>query len=364
MVMGIAVFLSGWAADVFAEGGGARVENLVVRQEGRDAVLTYDLTGVRAGAKDEVIVEISVDGGKSWKKPKGLWGDVGKGVAAGKGKRVQWATIEEYPQGLDAQVRFRVLTASERDGRDSGGQVTTFTVKGVSFKMVRIPAGEFMMGSPSNEPGRDSDEGPQHRVRISRDFWLGQTEVTQGLWKAVMGSNPSYFKNCGDDCPVEQVSWNDCQEFIRKLNGMVSGGNFRLPTEAEWEYGCRAGTTTPFHTGRCLNADQANYDGNYPYSGCSKGQYRKRTVKAGSFGPNAWGLYDMHGNVWEWCQDWKGDYPSGSVTDPTGPSSGSYRVLRGGSWNYYARYCRSAGRYWDAPGIRDIYDGFRLAALP
>jgi len=347
MVMGIAVFLSGWAADVFAEGGGARVENLVVRQEGRDAVLTYDLTGVRAGAKDEVIVEISVDGGKSWKKPKGLWGDVGKGVAAGKGKRVQWATIEEYPQGLDAQVRFRVLTASERDGRDSGGQVTTFTVKGVSFKMVRIPAGEFMMGSPSNEPGRDSDEGPQHRVRISRDFWLGQTEVTQGLWKAVMGSNPSYFKNCGDDCPVEQVSWNDCQEFIRKLNGMVSGGNFRLPTEAEWEYACRAGTTGP-------------YAGDLDATGWYDKNSGSRTQRVGQKKPNAWGIYDMHGNVWEWCQDWKAEYPSGSVTDPTGPSSGSYRVYRGGSWYDNAVFCRSANRNGYAPVARDFHLGFRL----
>jgi hypothetical protein len=136
------------------------------------------------------------------------------------------------------------------------GALKTFTVNGVTFKMVCIPAGEFMMGSPPSEPDRKENE-TQHRVRISRDFWLGQTEVTQGLWRAVMGSNPSELVDCGDDCPVEQVSWNDCQDFIRKLNGKVSGGNFRLPTEAEWEYACRAGTTTPFNTGRCLSSDQA-----------------------------------------------------------------------------------------------------------
>jgi formylglycine-generating enzyme len=331
-----------------------------VRQEGRDALLTYDLAG--KGAKDEVIVEISLDRGRTWKKPKGLWGDVGKGIAPGKGKRVQWATLEELPQGLDAEVRFRVITLSERERPAAGGEARAFTANGVSFKMVRIPAGEFMMGSPSNEPQRDEDE-TQHRVRISRDFWMGQTEVTQGLWRAVMGTNPSQFSNCGNDCPVEQVSWNDCQEFIRKLNGMVSGGDFRLPTEAEWEYACRAGTTTPFNTGRCLNADQANYVGNNPVSGCSKGEYRERTVKVGSFAPNAWGLYDMHGNVWEWCQDWYGDYPSGSVTDPTGPSSGSFRVLRGGSWNYFAVDCRSANRPWVDPGDRLYGIGFRLAGL-
>jgi formylglycine-generating enzyme required for sulfatase activity len=357
IVMAIGVFLLSGGPCVFAQGAGARVENLKVRQEGRDVLLTYDLAG--KGAKDEVIVEISLDRGRIWKKPKGLWGDVGKGIAPGKGKRVQWATLEEFPQGLDAEVRFRVITLSEREGPAAGGEARAFTVKGVSFKMVRIPAGEFMMGSPPNEPGRDNGE-THHRVRISRDFWLGQTEVTQGLWKAVMGSNPSYFSNCGDDCPVEKVSWNDCQEFIRKLNGMVSGGNFRLPTEAEWEYACRGGTTTPFHTGRCLNTDQANYNGNYPLSGCSKGEKRERTVKVGSFAPNAWGLYNMHGNVWEWCQDRHGDYPSGAVTEPAGPLGGSSRVYRGGSWSGHAAYCRSAMRSGSEPDYRGGV-GLRLA---
>jgi formylglycine-generating enzyme required for sulfatase activity len=170
-------------------------------------------------------------------------------------------------------------------------------------------------------------------VTLTKGFYMQSTEVTQGQWKAVMGNNPSYFKNCGDDCPVEQVSWNDVQEFIRKLNRREGGNKYRLPTESEWEYVARAGTDIPFAFGRCLSTDQANYDGNYPLSECSKGEYRQRTISVASFKPNSWGLYDMHGNVWEWCQDWYGDYPSGSATDPSGSSGGSYRVLRGGGWN-------------------------------
>lgn len=274
------------------------------------------------------------------------------------GLDLEWRPIE----GLEPPPAKEEKPEEERgDARKPGkaGETRTFTVKGVSFKMVRIPAGEFMMGSPSNEPDRDNDE-TQHRVRISRDFWMGQTEVTQGLWKAVMGSNPSKFSSCGDDCPVEQVSWEACQKFIRKLNGMVSGGQFRLPTEAEWEYACRAGTTTPFNTGRCLNTDQANYNGNYPLSGCPKGKYRNLTMKVAHFAPNAWGLYDTHGTVSEWCQDSDGDYPSGLVTDPTGSSSGSNRVLRGGCWSNRAGNCRSADRCWIDPGVGHDGVGLRL----
>ncbi len=230
-----------------------------------------------------------------------------------------------------------------------------------TINMVYIPPGEFMMGSPDNEPRRDSDESPQHRVHLTNGYWMAETEVTQGLWKAVMGSNPSHFKACGSNCPVEKVSWDQSKEFIRRLNGLVSGGGFRLPTEAEWEYAARAGTTTPFHTGRCLDTNQANYDGNHPLDGCSKGEYRGTTVKVASFAPNAWGLYDMHGNVWEWVEDWHGNYPSGSVTDPTGPSQGTDRIRRGGSWYFRAKLCRSAYRGIFAPGFNGNDLGLRLA---
>lgn len=240
-----------------------------------------------------------------------------------------------------------------------GKKVETFTVNGVSFKMVRIPAETFMMGSPSGESGRDSDER-RHRVRISKPFYLGETEVTQGLWRAVMGNNPASFKNCGNNCPVERVSWKDCQAFIQKLNRLVSGGGFRLPTEAEWEYACRAGSGSAFANGG-ITEKGCGHDSNLDAMGWYCGNSGKKTHVVRGKAPNAWGLYDMHGNVYEWCQDWYGAYPSGSVTDPAGPSSGSLRVLRGGSWYGYARYCRSANRNRLVPGNRDRDYGFRLA---
>ncbi len=238
-------------------------------------------------------------------------------------------------------------------------QSQTITVRGVSFRMVLIRAGEFIMGSPADEPGRKDDE-IQHRVRLSRDYWMGETQVTQALWEAVMGDNPSAFDD-GGEYPVEEVSWDDCQRFIQDLNRLVSGGGFRLPTEAEWEYACRAGTTTPFHTGRCLGTHEANYDGNYPLEGCPEGEYREQTTRVASFAPNAWGLYDMHGNVDEWCQDWYGVYPSGPVTYPSGPSSGANRVLRGGGWRSDAGGCRSAYRDGLTPDFRYSNLGLRLA---
>ncbi len=232
---------------------------------------------------------------------------------------------------------------------------------GVTMDLVLIESGEFLMGSPSSEAKRDDDEGPQHRVRISKPFYMGKHEVTQAQWRAVMGSNPSHFK--GDDLPVEQVSWDGIQEFCRKLSERA-GRTIRLPTEAEWEYSCRAGTTTPFHFGSTISPDQVNYDGNHPYGEGRKGVYREKTTSVGSFPANAWGLYDMHGNVWEWCGDWCGEdyYADSPGADPTGPGSGKYRVLRGGSWLSLARYCRCANRRWCRPGLRNDYVGFRVVA--
>ena len=233
----------------------------------------------------------------------------------------------------------------------------------LGMKFVYIPPGEFMMGSPESEPGRDDNE-KQHKVTLTKGFHMQTTEVTQGQWKAVMGSNPSDFKDCGNDCPVENVSWDDVREFIRKLNRKEGTDRYRLPTEAEWEYACRAGTTTPFSFGRCLSTDQANYNGRYPLENCPKGEYREKTLPVASFAPNAWGLHDMHGNVWEWCQDWYGeDYPSGAVTDPGGPSTGSVRVLRGGSWFNDAGSCRAAIRGRDTPDVRGRNLGFRLVLV-
>lgn len=218
------------------------------------------------------------------------------------------------------------------------------------LEFVWIPPGEFMMGSAKTEERRQGNEGPQHRVIISQGFWMGRYEVTQAQWKAVMGSNPSYFKG-EDRLPVERVSWNDCQEFINKLNTMGKG-YYRLPTEAEWEYACRAGTTTPFSFGNRLH--QTDYFLWYDVNSYNK------THTVGQKDPNPWGLYDMHGNVWEWCQDWIAKYPSEDVTDPSGSSSGPLAVLRGGSWSQSLWNCRSAYRLESSIESKDGGRGFRL----
>ena len=174
-----------------------------------------------------------------------------------------------------------------------------------------------------------------------------------------MGENPSRFR--GRDRPVEQVSWKDCQVFLDRISGSLGGGPLRLPTEAEWEYACRAGTTTPFWYGATITTDQANFGGNYPYAGGSVGEYRRETVGVRDLPCNGWGLYQMHGNVYEWCQDWQGDYRESPVDDPPGPDGGAGRVIRGGRWHSFARRVRSAFRSAFGPGSRDGIVGFRLA---
>ncbi|HWG45533.1 MAG TPA: SUMF1/EgtB/PvdO family nonheme iron enzyme [Gemmataceae bacterium] len=230
-------------------------------------------------------------------------------------------------------------------------------VEGVDMTFAWIPPGTFLMGSPASEADRHDDETP-HRVTLTRGFRLGIHAVTQGQWQAVMGDNPSHFK--GDDRPVEQVSWDDSQAFCTKL-GQLVGKRFRLPTEAEWEYACRAGTTTPFFFGETIGTDQANYDGNYTYGRGKKGGYRRKTTAVGRFPSNAWGLFDMHGNVWEWCQDGYGAYPQNDIKDPQSSNNGDARVLRGGSWyDGYPDWCRAACRGWNAPGDRDYILGCRV----
>jgi formylglycine-generating enzyme required for sulfatase activity len=237
----------------------------------------------------------------------------------------------------------------------------------IGMKFVYIKPGTFMMGSPTDEPGRGSDE-TRHQVTLTKGYYMQTTEVTQGQWKAVMDNNPSYFSSCGDNCPVEYVSWNDVQEFITALNQKEKTDVYRLPTEAEWEYAARAGSTSAYSFGN--DSTLLSKYGNFCDSKCTyswrddnqNDQY-KNTAPVKSYMPNAWGLYDMHGNVWEWCQDWYGSYPDISVTDPGGASSGSYRVLRGGGWYYYAQYCRSAGRYYFSPGYRGSNLGLRLSRM-
>lgn len=254
-------------------------------------------------------------------------------------------------------------------GTDEYGHWVTFSItnkqgRKIIQKMRWIEPGTFLMGSPEDEPERYDDEGPQHSVTLNRGFWLFDTACTQALWEAVMGNNPSGFK--GADRPVENVSWNDCQDFLKRLNERLPGLDLALPSEAEWEYACRAGTTTPFSFGANITPEQVNYDGNNPYAGGKTGLYRQQTVPVASLPPNRWGLYEMHGNVREWCQDrWHDNY-RGAPTDGSawvGSDAGASRVLRGGSWNVVARSVRAAYRDADRPDHRDDGIGFRCARV-
>jgi formylglycine-generating enzyme required for sulfatase activity len=245
-------------------------------------------------------------------------------------------------------------------GVDDYGLWVEIRLGGIGQRLRWIPPGQFEMGSPADEPER-FDEEVQHTVTLSRGYWLADTACTQALWQAVTGENPAYFKDSAQN-PVEQISWDDCQAFLRQANAQLGGElELRLPSEAEWEYACRAGSQGPFSWGEGLTTDQANYDGNSPYNEGPEGAYRERTLEVLSFEPNAWGLYQMHGNVYEWCNDWLGSYPEGAVTDPRGPEKGHERVLRGGSWFDLGRSLRSAFRYASAPDERFHFIGVRLA---
>ena len=250
---------------------------------------------------------------------------------------------------------LKYLTAKEKNAHPpKSGEIIT---NSLGMKFAWIPSGGFMMGSPREEEERQDNE-TQHKVTLSKGFYMGVHLVTQEQWQAMMGNNPSNFRG-EKNLPVEQVSWNDCQEFIKKLREKDKKA-YRLPSEAEWEYACRAGTRTPFHFGETISTDQANYNGSYTYGNGKKGVYREKTTPVDSLPANAWGLHDMHGNVWEWCQDWLGDYLQEDVVDPQGPDAGQYRLLRGGSWFDHPRIRRSASRYRGGPG--NSYDdcGFRL----
>ncbi len=238
-------------------------------------------------------------------------------------------------------------------------------VNSLGMGFVKIPSGSFTMGSGAGESFRNEDETP-HRVEISKPFFLQETEVTQRQWKALMGSNPSFFKECGEECPVERVSWYDVSRFLEVLNKRGEG-RYRLPTEAEWEYACRAGSQSAFSWGDEPDCSKGMFNNN-PRRGVAKclSQVLARGLKPGSpapvrsYPPNSWGLYDMHGNLWEWCQDWYGPYPKGEQRDPKGPQEGVYKVRRGGSWFKYATFGRSANRNWAHPGSRYSTTGFRV----
>jgi formylglycine-generating enzyme required for sulfatase activity len=244
---------------------------------------------------------------------------------------------------------------------------------GVKLTLMLIPAGELIMGAPTEESESGDDERPQHLVKLPQ-FLLGRYPVTQAQWRVVAGYDgsaqeldpePSHFK--GDHRPVEQVSWEDAQEFCRRLSAQT-GKNYRLPSEAQWEYACRTGITTEFHFGEAITPELANYDGNYTYNGGSKGEYRETTTDVGSFPANDWGLHDMHGNVWEWCEDgWYDSYEGAPIDGKAWVESGrteTSRLLRGGSWSSYPRDCRSAVRGRGPRDFRDNDVGFRVCCVP
>lgn len=249
----------------------------------------------------------------------------------------------------------------------------------IDLKMVLISGGTFTMGSPDDEPERSDDEGPQHEVTIP-DFFIGKYQVTQEQWRIVAGypkvtielnPNPSNFT--GDNLPVEQVSWDEAVEFCDRLK-VKTGRSYQLPSEAQWEYACRAGTKTAFAFGKTISTDLANYDGNQTYNNGPKGEDRNQTIAVGIFPPNAFGLYDMHGNVYEWCADvWHENYEGAPTTDGSvwdvsngsglDPSSDLGKVLRGGSWVSLPKRCRSACRFYDATGSRYSSNGFRVVVI-
>ena len=271
-------------------------------------------------------------------------------VTVRKPKKQKPATTQVAPKKHKSQSKPTKGGTVKRVATKASYSNGTLTVNGIKYSMVWVEGGTFRMGATS-EQGSDaySDEKPVHSVTLS-GYYIGKTEVTQALWKVVMGSNPSSCK--GDNLPVEQVSWNDCQKFIRKLNALT-GQNFRLPTEAEWEFACRGGNNS-----RGYKYSGSNYIDNVAWYDGNSGD---KTHPVGTKAPNELGIYDMTGNVWEWCADWYGDYSSGAQTNPKGPYDGSDRVCRGGGWGSLARLCRSSNRSYSYPTYRDGSLGLRLA---
>lgn len=276
----------------------------------------------------------------------------------------QHVTVAPAPDALDD-------TLSPTSGDDSSGPgvLGRSFINDVGMQFVYIPPGSFLMGSPPDEPGRRDDEMP-HQVRISHGMYMSVTVVTQEQYKAVTGESPAAFKN--RHLPVERVTWADavsfCEQLTQRENGFFArlkhrGGprrNYRLPTEAEWEYACRAGQQWPYAFGRRIGTDRANFDGRSPCPGEPPSKYRGSTNFVTRFKPNPWGLVDMHGNVLEWCADWYGDYPMLSILNPVGPARGNYRVARGGSWHHGANECRSASRHRMDPAQSVNSLGFRV----
>jgi len=292
------------------------ITNVVARQEGKEMIVIYDLNQ-KLNEMDMITIELTIDNGTTWSRVTNATGDLGRNIQSGRGKTIRWLID---PEVADRTLKFKVNIIDRTN-------------------MVWVEGGTFQMGSNSG----DSDEKPVHTVTV-KGFWMGKYEVTQAEYRRVMGTNPSYFK-C-DDCPVERVSWEDAAEYARRVGG-------RLPTEAEWEYAARGGNKSRgYRYSGSDNLDEVSW-----YSNNSG----RRTHPVGLKRPNELGLYDMSGNVWEWCLDRydEGYYAKSPRDNPTGPSSGSGRVVRGGSWLSSGAYCRLTSRTRHAPGDRDDNVGFR-----
>jgi uncharacterized protein (TIGR02996 family) len=266
--------------------------------------------------------------------------------------------------------RQQKLIAMPAGGGRSGKLPKRF-LNSIGMELVLIPAGSFWMGTPETEKGRSADEGPMHEVTLSRPCYFGVFAVTQGQYEAVMGVNPSRFHrgaNGGPDHPVDRVAWTKAGEFCRRLSDLPEeaehGRKYRLPTEAEWEYACRAGdcSSPAFYFGDTVSSRLANFDGSFPFGGADAGPFLERTTRVGSYPPNGWGLYDMHGNVWNWCSDWYGAdyYQKSPACDPQGPDHGEFRILRGGAWYFDGRICRSGYRCSHTTDDGNERMGFRV----
>ncbi|MBD2563199.1 MULTISPECIES: SUMF1/EgtB/PvdO family nonheme iron enzyme [Nostoc] len=292
-----------------------------------------------------------------------------QGYPLGEKTEAELETLQKYYLLKDVDV-VRLKKEQEIEYQKRQTEFATEDLgNGVVLEMVAIPGGKFIMGSPESEPERSGDESPQHSVTI-QPFFMGKFTVTQSQWKAVadlpkvnidLNPEPTNFK--GANRPVEQVSWDDAIEFCARLSKKTEK-TYRLPSEAEWEYACRAGTTTPFYFGETITTDLANYDGNYTYGSAPKGEYRQQTTDVGKFPANPFGLFDMHGNIWEWCQDeWHENYKGAPKDGSAWLVDNQNRLLRGGSWGSSPRNCRSACRRYDARGSRINFVGFRVVLV-
>jgi uncharacterized protein (TIGR02996 family) len=259
-----------------------------------------------------------------------------------------------HPERADWQARLVKLLAE--GVRPCVPERTVELGEDVDMRFAWVPPGAFLMGSHPFEEGRQAGE-PQHKVKLSKGYFLGVHQVTQAQWQAVMGGNPSHFN--GDNLPVEQVSWDDCQAFCKQVGAKI-GQQFRLPTEAEWELACRAGTTTPYFFSETISTDQVNYDGNSTGGEGKKGVSRNQTTTVGSFSSNAWAMCDLHGNVCEWCSELYRPHHEETIVDPAYSNFGGARILRGGSWNDSPHSCRSAKRHWCKPTDRYSSHGCRV----